>query len=272
MRDDPRDVGGRHDGLRVATVSRYLVSTMAASAPGVHHRLRERRLVDLVVAEIAEAAQVDDDASELVAPRDGGLEDAADRLGVVGDDVEDGRAERLAEVGRVHRASALLRRRREADLVVADDVDRPARPVRLERDHLHRLVDDALPGERGVAVDDHGQHAAAAPPKAHASRLPTTSGLTASRCDGFGSSSICTCGRRGTTGRTPAQVVLDVADADHAAPPGLVAGGLELAEDDLDGLPHDVAQHVEALACARVKPPAPPRAPSMAGARGAACR
>ena len=286
VRDDPRDVGGRHDGLRGRDRLEVLGQHRRLRPHlGVHHRLRERRLVDLVVAELAVADEVDDDVRlELVAPRDGGLEDAADRLGVVGVDVEDGRAERLAEVGRVHRASALLRRRREADLVVADDVDRPARPVRLERDHLHRLVDDALPGERGVAVDDHGQHGVAARvalgvhARARLADDERVDGLEVRRVREQLDPHLAAVGVRPVVRR--AQVVLDVAGRrPRRAARGLVAGRPQkLAEDDLDGLPHDVAQHVEAPACARrVKPPAPaPPLPAplraTPAARGAACR
>ena len=44
------------------------------------------------------------------------------------------------------------------DLVVADDVDGAPRLVRVQLRHLHHLVHDALPGERGVAVDHDGHH------------------------------------------------------------------------------------------------------------------
>ena len=277
VRDDPRDVGGRHDGLRGRDRLEVLGQHRRLRPHlGVHHRLRERRFVDLVVAELAVADEVDDDVRlELVAPRDGGLEDAADRLGVVGVDVEDGRAERLAEVGRVHRASALLRRRREADLVVADDVDRPARPVRLERDHLHRLVDDALPGERGVAVDDHGQHGVAARvalgvhARARLADDERIDGLEVRRVREQLDPHLAAVGVRPVVRR--AQVVLDVAGRrPRRAARGLVAGRPQkLAEDDLDGLPHDVAQHVEAPACARRVTPPPRAPPSDAG--GARC-
>jgi hypothetical protein len=46
----------------------------------------------------------------------------------------------------------------EADLVVDDDVHRAAGAVALELREVQRLGDDALAGERGVAVQQHGQH------------------------------------------------------------------------------------------------------------------
>ena len=50
-------------------------------------------------------------------------------------------------------------RRREADLVVHDDVHGAADVVAGELGEVERLGDHALAGERGVAVDQHRQHA-----------------------------------------------------------------------------------------------------------------
>ena len=84
---------------------------------------------------------------------------------------------------------------READLVVGDQVQRAADAVAVERLEVERLGDDALAGERGVAVD-HDRHRArrvalgsGAPSRVLcAARVaPITTGATNSRCDGFDS-------------------------------------------------------------------------------------
>ena len=79
------------------------------------------------------------------------------RLGVVAVDVEDRGLRRLGEVGAVLRGSGGLRRRREPQLVVDDDVDRAADPVALDERQVQRLGHDTLPGERRVAVHQDGQ-------------------------------------------------------------------------------------------------------------------
>ena len=79
-----------------------------------------------------------------------------DRLWVVAVDVEDRRLDALGDVGAVVRGARRARVRREADHVVDDDVHRPADRVRRKIGELHHLRDDALPGERCVAVQQHG--------------------------------------------------------------------------------------------------------------------
>ncbi len=74
-------------------------------------------------------------------------------LGVVGVDMDDRNVEPLGEVARVARRASLGRIGREADLVVRDDVERPARRVAVDRVEVEGLGDDPLAGERGVSVD-----------------------------------------------------------------------------------------------------------------------
>ena len=93
-------------------------------------RLRVGRLVLLVVAEAAVADQIDDDVVAEPLPVRQSEPDGRDRrLGVVGVDVDDRRVEALGQVGRVARRPALAGIGREADLVVRDQVQRPARRV-----------------------------------------------------------------------------------------------------------------------------------------------
>src|SRR5205823_71342 len=61
------------------------------------------------------------------------------------------------EVARVAGRASVLRIGREADLIVRDQVERAAGGVAREALEVQRLRDLALPGERGVAVDQHRQ-------------------------------------------------------------------------------------------------------------------
>src|SRR4029079_10206824 len=65
--------------------------------------------------------------------------------------------EALGEVARIARGAALRRVGREPHLVVRDQMERPARRVAGEALQIQRLGDDALTGERGVAVDQDRQ-------------------------------------------------------------------------------------------------------------------
>ena len=119
-----------------------------------HERLRVRRLVLLVVPEAPVADEVDDDVvAELLAEGECEARCGERGLGVVGVHVDDRDVEALREVARVPGRAPLGGVGSEPDLVVGDDVERPARRVAVERVHVERLRDDALAGERGVAVD-----------------------------------------------------------------------------------------------------------------------
>ncbi len=120
-----------------------------------HQRLRVRGLVLLVVAVPPIADEVDDDVvAEPPAEREREPDRRDRRLGIVGVDVDDRRVEALREVARIPRRPALLGLRREADLIVRDEVERAARRVAVEVREVERLGDHALSGERGIAVDE----------------------------------------------------------------------------------------------------------------------
>ncbi len=108
--------------------------------------------------EAAIADEVDDDVvAELLAIREREPRSRQRRFRIVGVDVDDRDVEALREVARVAGRSALGGVGREPDLVVGDDVQRPARRVAVERVEIERLRDDSLAGERGVAVDEDGE-------------------------------------------------------------------------------------------------------------------
>ncbi len=125
----------------------------------VHQGLRVGRLVAFVVPVAAEADQVDDDVLvELLPVVESDLEHAVRGLRIVGVDVEDRDLVDLGHVGRVHGGAPLRGRRRESDLVVDDDVDRPARPVARQLGEIEDLGHHPLPGERRVPVEEHRQN------------------------------------------------------------------------------------------------------------------
>jgi hypothetical protein len=125
---------------------------------GVHQRLGEARLVAFVMAEAAIAPHVDHDvALELLAELDRDLAGEGHRFGIVAVDVEDRRLDALGDVRRIGRGARELRARREADLVVDDEVDAAAGIVAADAREAEAFPDDALARHRRVAMDQHGQ-------------------------------------------------------------------------------------------------------------------
>src|SRR6266403_1446686 len=121
----------------------------------VHHRLREGRIVELVVPVPAVADEVDEDVLlEALAKADGQAGRLHGGLGVVTVHVEDGRLDDLGDVARVGGEAVRLGRRGEADLVVDDDVHRAARAVAVELGEPERLGHHPLAGEGRVAVHE----------------------------------------------------------------------------------------------------------------------
>ena len=101
------------------------------------------------------ADEVDDDVLLEQPPEVEREPDRGDRsLGIVGVDVDDRYVEALREVTRVARRAPLDGIGGESNLVVRDQVERAARRIAREALEVERLRDDALPGERRVAVDE----------------------------------------------------------------------------------------------------------------------
>src|SRR5436190_7525550 len=126
----------------------------------VHHRLREGRIVELVVPVPAVADEVDEDVLlEALAKADGQAGRLHRGLGVVAVHVEDGRLDDLGDVARVGGEAVRLGRRREADLVVDDDVHRAAGAVAVELGEPESLGHHTLAGEGRVAVHENGHDA-----------------------------------------------------------------------------------------------------------------
>ena len=219
----------------------------------VHHRLGHRGVIALVVTAAAVADQVDHDVLvEALAVLEGHLAHVGDGLGVIGVDVEGRHLHGAGDVRGVGRGATGLRTGGEPDLVVHHDVHRAARGVGGQLGHLHDLVDHALTGHGGIAVDLDGQHREGA---VALGACAQDIGLGAGdaldhRIGGLEVRRVGTqvdlglvAGIRGE-GALGAQVVLDVAGALGA---GILAA-VELAEDLGVGLAGDVRQHVEAPA------------------------
>ena len=154
------DLGARHGPPRHQLVRPDLADPLVRLDLRVHRRLRVRGLIGLVVPESAVADQIDQRVvPEALAEGERQADRGDARLDVVGVDVDDRDVEALREIGGPAGGAGVVGVGGEADLVVGDQVQRAADAVAVERLHVERLGDDALPGERGVAVD-HDRHRA----------------------------------------------------------------------------------------------------------------
>ena len=216
----------------------------------VEQRLREARLVALVVAVPAVADHVDHDVlPEALAPLHRDLHAVHDGLGLVSVHVQDRRLDHLGDVRRIQRRARFGRRGGEADLVVDDRVDRPAGRVAGEIREIERLGDDALPREGSVAVDQDGDHAL----PAQVARAPLLGAhdaldhgvdrLEVRRVRGEPEVHVLSRSHHAIV--RVALVILDVARAEGAVHQRIV---FELGEDRLERLAQRVREHVEAPA------------------------
>ena len=226
--------------------------------PRRHQRLRVRGLVLLVVAEAPVAEEVDDDVAAEAAAVGECEPDSAQRGGrVVGVHVDDRHVVALRDVARVERRAALGRVGRVADLVVRNQVQRPAGRIAGQVGEVQRLGDDALAGEGGVTVDEDAERLRRVVQR---DRLRAVGLLGAraplgDRVDELEVARVrhqrhADLAARRLARRAHAEVVLDVTG------PALRVGGdgidrplaLELAQDLVVRAPHHVGQHVEAAA------------------------
>ena len=124
----------------------------------IHRRLRIGGLISFVVTVAAIAHQIDHDvAMEFLAIQHREPHRSQARLGIIRIDVDDGHIKALGQIAGVVGGAAFARVCREADLVVENQVERAAGRVAAQPREVERFGDDALAGERGVAVQQHGQ-------------------------------------------------------------------------------------------------------------------
>ena len=203
------------------------------------------------MAATAVAHEVDDDVPvEFLAIFEGQSSGADDGLGVIAVDVEDRGVDRLGDVRAVERGTRRGGGSGEPDLVVDDDVDRPAGAVAAQLGEVERLGDHALTGECCIAVDEDRQHGETGLALVDDILLGAHDALE-DRVDGFEVAGVgrdvdaggvsCRRGER-TLG---AQVVLHIARALDAV---RGHGSVELTEDLRIGLAGDVREHIEATA------------------------
>ena len=235
----------------VAALDERLDVQLADAAPfgdrPVHQRLCVARVVAFVVTVTAVAHHVDHDVLVerlAVLPRQ--LGDLHAGLGVVAVDVEDRRLDGLGHVGAVQRRAGVQRRGREADLVVDDQVDGATDAVPADVAHRQSLGDDALAGEGGIAVDEHRQHGESTGRLdlvllgADHAEHDRPDGLEVARVGGQLHRDRGA--RRTDVLALHPEVVLHVARPLHRVG---VDVALELGEDRLVALAHDVRQHVQ---------------------------
>src|SRR5215471_14482983 len=133
----------RDDAARIDFPRRRMARDRA-----VHQRLGKRRLVALVVPVPAIAKQVDDDVLlELLAVFGGGASDLDNGFGIIAVNMKDRRLDALCNVRGIRARSRRRRARREADLVVDDDVNGAAGAKAVEIRQFERFGDEALAGE-----------------------------------------------------------------------------------------------------------------------------
>ena len=127
--------------------------------PLVHERLREGRLVAFIVAMPPVADHVDHDGLvELLAEFGRHTRAVNDGFRIVAIHVENRRLDHTGNVGRVGRRARETRRRREADLVVDDEVKRAAGAVPLQAGQAEALRYHALAREGRVTVQEKRQN------------------------------------------------------------------------------------------------------------------
>ena len=217
----------------------------------VHLRLREARLVALVVTVAAIAEHVDDDRLAEFLPELGGdLGDIGDGLGIIAVHVEDRRLHHARDVRRVRRGAGEARRRRETDLIVDDEVDRAADAMAFEARQAETFGHDALAGEGGIAMQEERQDVATGRPASALILL----GAHLAEHDGIDDFQM-----RGVRGQRQmhalaaeravgggAQMVLHVARALDLV--GLRRTALELVENGAVRLRHDAREYIQPAA------------------------
>ncbi len=220
-----------------------------------HQRLRVRGLVLLVVPEAPVPDEVYDEVVAELLPVGERKPDRRQRsLGIVGVHMDDWHVEAFREVARVAGRAPLGWVGREPDLVVGDDVERPAGGVAVDRVEVERLGDDALARERRVAVDEDRERdrrvvdaASARPIRLLRPRMALDDGvdrLQVARVRGEGHLDVAGAGLPRLGG---GEVVLDIARSalriGHEGVDGALA--LELAQDRGVRAADRVREHVE---------------------------
>ena len=143
----------------------FKVAFTDVRAPGdfmVEERLRERRLIGLIVAEAAVAIHVNEDVRlEFRAEIHRDLHDLGDGFRVFAVHMKDRHLQHPRNVGRINGRAAFARRRGETDLVVDDHMNHAADGIAGKLAQVEGFLDDAFAGKRRVAVNEKAERLAA---------------------------------------------------------------------------------------------------------------
>src|SRR5690606_11700051 len=236
------------DALRHQLFGVQLAGTRMLTDALVHQRLRQRGSVLFVMAQFAEANDINHDVVlELAAIIKRQLRNVHDSFGIVAVDVEHRRFDHLDHVGTVQCRTGVARiGGSEADLVVDDDVHRSAGTIAAGLRKVERFHDNALACKGRVAVDEHRQYLAAI--GILATILTRTHAALNHRIDDFEVGRVeCQGQMNGTAARGKVAgepvVILDVAIGKR-----LAVLAFEFGEQITGHLAHDVDEHVEATA------------------------
>ncbi len=247
------DEGGFFGGVDVEALGVELVEGRVILDFGVAERLGDGGVVDFGVAVATVADEVDDDVGvEGLAVLGCEGSDADDGCGVFGVDVEDGDGEAFGEVGGKTRGVGFAGQGGEAEEVVDDDLDGAADVVAVEGGEVEALGGDALAGEGGVAVDDHGEDLIACCEEVGGGAVFGETFLVgAGAAHDYGVDGFEVAGVRGEVEMDGlagggdeiaggADVVFDVATAEGAAGIDVFELGEDVAGGAADGVDHDV--------------------------------
>ena len=236
---------GRQRAFGDQLVTIQLAGTRMLGDDLVHQRLGDHRLVLLVVAELAEAVDVDDDILlEGLAIFDRDLGDQCNGFGIVTINVEDRRIDHLEDVGTVVARAVVARiGGGEAHLVVHHDVQHTAHTVTTGLREVEHFLVDTLTGNRRVTVNqDRHDLLLAAFATTNLTGIHRTGNH---RVDDFkvrrveGQRQVARASRGGHVGRE-AHVVLDVTSGQIAL---LLA--FEFGKEHRRGLAQGIDQHIQ---------------------------
>ena len=220
----------------------------------VHHRLGHRRVIALVVTEAAIAEHVDDDVlGEFLAVFGRHLRGIHHRFRIIAVDVEDRRLDHQGNIRRIGRGARIHRARREADLVVDDEVDRAACAIALQPRQCETLRHHALPRKRSIAVQQQRQLLGPVE-LAGLTRFRELLGAGPAEHDRVHRFEVRRVRAHREVNRVAieltvgrgAEVILHIAGAEGAR--ALRRAALELVEDLVIALAHHSGEHVEAAA------------------------
>ena len=125
----------------------------------VHDRLRERRLITLIVAEAAVAEHVDHHRLVEFHPVfDRNLGRKNHRFRIIAVAVEDRRFDHLGNVGRIGRGAREARVGRETNLVVDDKMHRTGNAVAAQARQAENFSHNALTRKRRIAMQQQRHH------------------------------------------------------------------------------------------------------------------